>query len=49
MITNLPFQKDYEAYRAAWEEINPQIDANIEKYRKADFQLEIVDENGAPV
>lgn len=49
MITNLPFQKDYEAYRAAWDEINPQIDANIEKYRKADFQIEIVDANGAPV
>ncbi len=49
MITNLPFQKDYEAYRAAWEALNPQIDANIEKYRKADFALEIVDENGAPV
>lgn len=49
MITNLPFQKDYEAYRAAWDQINPQIDANIEKYRKADFEVQVVDAEGKPV
>lgn len=49
MITNLPFQKDYEAYRAQWEKINPQIDENIEKYRKADACVQVVDASGAPV
>ncbi|MBQ2978064.1 MAG: endo-1,4-beta-xylanase [Clostridia bacterium] len=49
MITNLPFQQEYEAYRAMWDKINPQIDENIEKYRKADFQVNVVNKNGEAI
>lgn len=49
MLTNLPFQKDYEAYRAAWEALNPQIDHNIELHRKTNLEIEVVNSNGVPV
>lgn len=38
-----------ETYYTQWSEIRPSLDANIEKYRKGDASIELVDANGDPV
>ncbi|HBL73955.1 MAG: hypothetical protein A2W90_12170 [Bacteroidetes bacterium GWF2_42_66] len=38
-----------EAYYAQWSGIRPSLDANIEKYRKGDASIQLVDANGTPV
>ena len=38
-----------EAYRTEWSALRPKLDANIEKYRKGDASIELVDVNGTPV
>lgn len=38
-----------EAYRQAWRDAAPQIEANIERYRKADATIELRDAAGKPL
>ena len=38
-----------EAYRAEWAELRPQLNANIERYRKGDAAIELVDVSGKAV
>ena len=38
-----------EAYRTEWSALRPKLDANIEKYRKGDAIIELVDEKGNPI
>lgn len=45
-MKELTFQKDFDAYRAVWEGLNPEIDENIEKNRKADFCVTVCDAQG---
>lgn len=49
MLTNLPFQKEYERYHAVWEDLRPMIDENIDRNRKADCALTVVDAQGKPL
>lgn len=37
-----------ESYRDEWAALRPELDANIEKYRKGDATIELVDGNGNP-
>lgn len=45
----LPFTKDYEAYTASWERLEPRIKAGIEEHRRDDAVLLIRDELERPV
>ena len=38
-----------ENYRKSYEALLPQINANIEKYRKGNFKINVTDKNGTPV
>ncbi|HBL73956.1 MAG: hypothetical protein A2W90_12175 [Bacteroidetes bacterium GWF2_42_66] len=40
---------DIEAYRDKWTILRPELDTNIERYRKGDVAIEVVDENGDPI
>ncbi len=38
-----------ESYRKTWTELRPQIDSSIERHRKSDATIEVVDAEGKPV
>jgi len=38
-----------DSYRAEWAALRPQMDSNIEKYRKGDAEIELVDAEGKPI
>jgi GH35 family endo-1,4-beta-xylanase len=46
---NISFARQYENYLKIWEPLNGQINANIEKNRKTDGRLCLVDDDGRPV
>jgi GH35 family endo-1,4-beta-xylanase len=48
-ITASAFAATPDACRKAWDEAAPEIDANIERYRKGDATIEVVDPSGQPV
>jgi len=49
MVTGLSFQKDYDAYLAKWESLRPEIDAGIERNRKANLDIHVCDIKGRPI
>ena len=38
-----------ESYRAAWNAVRPKLDENIERYRKGDAAITVVDATGKPI
>jgi len=42
-------KKAIENYRKTYEQLLPEINANIEKYRKGNFKIKVTDKNGTPV